>query len=526
MMKNKRLFAILTLVCFMFTFMPVAAIASTEEPTVVSDADELVAALESTTISAITFANDIKIDPANMSNAYGTTGINIKNGQAIDGAGYTLDIKGAGGTWDSGINTTGGLIKNLTVTGSFRGIFINHNSDYSEPVILEKVIIDGTTYTISCDQGLNQTLKATDSTFKGWTSYAATLGSAEFVDCYFGEGSGYAYMRPYAPTSFVDCEFEAGFEMDPRAAVTFTSCTLDGVAITDENLATLVTSNIANAKVSIAKVGDNYYTSLQDAIDEAGANSTVKLLNDVTVTATMTVDAGKDVEINLNGNDISYAVSNSGASAIINNKGTLDIVGEGTISFVAANPDLNEIPAYATNTITNTGTLTIGEGVTVTNGSDGGASYAVDNHGTFILDGGTLIGNRCALRVAKYNQDNVEFIMNSGTVTAKTPAWIQLPGSNAADAPKITVTINDGTFLSTTATSDDNDVLYTYSFGNSHANTSITINGGEFLGGTVSIGSGYKVDAPTLKINGGTFEYDVLQWLANDSSTVLFAANN
>ena len=160
MMKNKRLFAILTLVCFMFTFMPVAAIASTEEPTVVSDADELVAALESTTISAITFANDIKIDPANMSNAYGTTGINIKNGQAIDGAGYTLDIKGAGGTWDSGINTTGGLIKNLTVTGSFRGIFINHNSDYSEPVILEKVIIDGTTYTISCDQGLNQTLKA------------------------------------------------------------------------------------------------------------------------------------------------------------------------------------------------------------------------------------------------------------------------------------------------------------------------------------------------------------------------------
>ena len=256
------------------------------------------------------------------------------------------------------------------------------------------------------------------------------------------------------------------------------------------------------------------------------AGESVYLTEDVTVTATMDVAAGKDVEINLNGNNISYTVSNSGASAIINNKGTLDIVGKGTISFVADDPDLGVIPAYATNTITNTGTLTIGEGVTVTNGSEGGASYAVDNHGKFILDGGTLIGDRCALRVAKYNQDNVEFIMNSGTVTAKTPAWIQLPGSNAADAPKITVTINDGTFQSTKATSADNNVLYTYSYGNSHANTSITINGGEFLGGTVSIGSGYKVDAPTLKINGGTFEYDVLQWLANDSSTVLFAANN
>ena len=40
------------------------------------------------------------------------------------GNGHTLDIKGAGGTWDSGINTTGGVIKNITVTGSFRGIFI------------------------------------------------------------------------------------------------------------------------------------------------------------------------------------------------------------------------------------------------------------------------------------------------------------------------------------------------------------------------------------------------------------------
>ena len=67
--------------------------------------------------------------------------------------------------------------------------------------------------------------------------------------------------------------------------------------------------------------------------------------------------------------------------------------------------------------------------------------------------------------------------------------------------------------------------MYTYSFGNSHANTSITINNGEFLGGTVSIGSGYKGDAPTLTINGGTFDHDVLQWLENGTSNVLYQAN-
>lgn len=213
----------------------------------VENADALIEALEND--KGVVLTGDVKIKPANMSNAYGTTGLNVKNGQMIDGNGNTLDIKGAGGTWDSGINTTGGVIKNITVTGSFRGIFINHNSAYSERVILENVVIDGTTYTISCDQGLNQGLTATNSTFNGWTSYAATLGEAEFINCSFGEGNGYAFCRPYAPTKFVNCVFESGYEVDPRAAVTFENCYIGGVLITADNLGTLVTSNIANASV-------------------------------------------------------------------------------------------------------------------------------------------------------------------------------------------------------------------------------------------------------------------------------------
>jgi len=211
-----------------------------------STADDLVAALESG--KDVLLTDDVKIDPAGMSNAYGTTGINVKNGQTIYGGGNTLDIKGAGGTWDSGINTTGGLITDLTVTGSFRGIFINHNSSHSEPVVLENVTIDGTTYTISCDQGMYQTFKATNSTFNGWTSFAATLGEAEFIDCYFGEGNGYSYCRPYAPTKFVGCEFETGYTVDPRADVIFEDCTLNGVALTSANIDDLVTNT---AKVTV-----------------------------------------------------------------------------------------------------------------------------------------------------------------------------------------------------------------------------------------------------------------------------------
>ena len=194
--------------------------------TPVATADQLVAALEAN--EGVYFLNDIKIEPATMSNAYGATGINVKNGQTIDGGGHTLNIKGAGGTWDSGINTTGGLIKNITVTGSFRGVFINHTSDYSEKVVLENVTIggNGTVYTISCDKGLYQTIEATNCTFNGWTSFAKTAGEAKFVNCSFGEGSGYKFCRPYSNTEFVKCTFCPGYAVDQtQAKVTFTDCT-------------------------------------------------------------------------------------------------------------------------------------------------------------------------------------------------------------------------------------------------------------------------------------------------------------
>ena len=194
--------------------------------TPVATADELIAALEAN--EDVLFMNDIKIEPASMSNAYGATGINVKNGQTIDGNGHTLNIKGAGGTWDSGINTTGGLIKNLTVTGSFRGIFINHTSSHSEKVVLENVTITGTTYTLSCDQGLYQGIEATNCTFNGWTSFAKTAGEAKFVNCSFGEGNGYKYCRPYSNTEFVGCTFCPGYTVDTtRATVTFTDCTFE-----------------------------------------------------------------------------------------------------------------------------------------------------------------------------------------------------------------------------------------------------------------------------------------------------------
>ena len=309
--------------------------------------------------------------------------------------------------------------------------------------------------------------------------------------------------------------------------------TISNLSYSNVTGATAVVGAIYNTANPVeARIGDVYYkTFVTDALANVKAGETIQMTHDVIINTTITIAKDKKIVLDMNGHKLSYAVDNDGkASAIFNNLGDLSIVNsaaqESVISFVASDPDLQAIPAYATNTITNEATLYIGKGVTVSNESDGGASYAVDDKGKFVLDGGTLTAKRCALRIAKFNQDDVQFTMNAGsTVKGATPAWVQLPSSNSAVAPKITVVINGGVMQSTKANPDEANVFYTYSYGNSHANTSITINGGEFLGGTVSIGSGYKGDVPSLTINGGTFDHDVVQWLENDQYQVLYQAN-
>jgi len=196
----------------------------------------------------VLLSTDISIASSETgSNGYGATGISQTNGGIIDGNGRDISVE-AWSTWDSAINTTGGTIKNVNVTGGMRGIFINHNSTNCSKVILENVIIDGTVYTISCDQGTDNGLEAYNSTFNGWTSYAASIGTVKFYNCSFGEGQGYAFCRPYAPTTFINCEFEKGYKFDARAAVTFENCTYGGVKITADNAATLnfFSSGISN----------------------------------------------------------------------------------------------------------------------------------------------------------------------------------------------------------------------------------------------------------------------------------------
>ena len=177
---------------------------------------------------------------------YGATGVSVK-GSVLDGNGYSLGINNWG-TWDSAVHTTGGTIKNLTINSGMRGIFMG---SATADVYIDNVIINGTVYTFNSDGGSKDYgVYISNSTLNGWTSHSDVHKEVVYTNCNFGKGNGYAYCRPYGPTTFKNCAFAAGFKVDAVGQVTFENCTIGGVALTADNLATLVTSGtIANATV-------------------------------------------------------------------------------------------------------------------------------------------------------------------------------------------------------------------------------------------------------------------------------------
>ena len=189
----------------------------------------------------------VSASDTNANSGYGATGVTVTDGAVLNGQGHKLTVNNAWDTWDCIVAAQGGTIKNLTVSGAMRGIFMpGANGD----VYIDNVIFDNVIYTFNSDAGnKNYGVYISNSTLNGWTSHSDVHKEVIYTNCKFGEGNGYAYCRPYGRTEFVGCAFEAGFEVDAIGVITFENCTIGGVALTAENLSTLVTSGIVNASV-------------------------------------------------------------------------------------------------------------------------------------------------------------------------------------------------------------------------------------------------------------------------------------
>ena len=180
----------------------------------------------------------VSANETNANSGYGATGVKV-DGSVLDGKGNTLTVTNAGGTWDCVVNTTGGTIKNLTVKGAMRGIFMG---GASSDLYIDNVVFQNVIYTFNSDGGnTNYGVYISNCTINGWTSHSNVHKEVVYTNCSFGEGSGYAFCRPYGPTVYKNCEFSQEFKFDTKqsSSIVFENCTHNGVKITAENAATL-----------------------------------------------------------------------------------------------------------------------------------------------------------------------------------------------------------------------------------------------------------------------------------------------
>ena len=206
----------------------------------------------------VVLANDLTDAAVNTKAPYGNYyGIAHKGG-VFNGGGYTLDFEkgtqNSNGKYDNyGIMTSGGTIKNVAISGVFRGIMImNPTQDiYVENVTINDPDDYGVCYAINTGEGNGtKSLYVSNSTLCGWTSFGTAIKDAHFTGCSFGQGKYYnnvfgRLVKPYVNTVFDGCNFCSKYYIDLSALeanqkVIVKNCTVNGVKITAANWTSLV----------------------------------------------------------------------------------------------------------------------------------------------------------------------------------------------------------------------------------------------------------------------------------------------
>lgn len=489
-------------------------------PTTVSTYEQLIAALAEDN-AYVVLANDITAT-ATQSSGYGKAGIVVEAGDVLDGNDKTLTINGANATWDCAIAMRGGEVKNLTIAGAMRGVFMpGANSD----VVIDNCKFQDVIYTFNSDDGSKDyTVTIKNTELNGWTSFSDVHKAVVFDTCTFAKGNGYAYCRPYQATTFKDCSFSGDFEIDcSRVAdnkLAFNGCTYNGQAITSENAFDLfgdgakVLVNGAPADYTkVAQVGDNYYTSINAALAAAQNDAVVELLwaegnapiamngsvygKSVTITGTATVDWSKGFLFVGRGGEGNGTVifDNANLASASNNASTgIHVSGrekntnnkyDGTVVINNSTIVLDYLIDKGAMTMTNS-TLTVKNGFAVGGRPASETESGVDATATFDLtNGSTLIVNNHNGMGLGYEAIGVMTIDSTSTFECTQSFLVTGKGAlNVAKGGKVEFT---------------------------GAVKTLTVNGALASAGDVSadIVAGENAD---IEISGGVYTQDVNEW--------------
>ena len=219
--------------------------------------------------------------------------------------------------------------------------------------------------------------------------------------------------------------------------------------------------------------------------------------------AGITIKNDQTLTLDLNGFTISQSKTQTAAYSMLVNQGTLTITdsqGNGKLAYT----DLGNGGEYVSNTIQNSGTLTI-DGGTIENNTNTNAGYPhpIDNSGKLVINGGTFTSNAnySSIRIWCDTDDDTEVIINGGTFNG----CIDLHNVSAR-ANKGVLTINGGTFNADTYT---NSAVRLLGFGNDVDEIFGYINGGTF-NGKIKLNNyaGGEFNSQVFFIVGGSFSVD------------------
>ena len=206
----------------------------------------------------------------------------------------------------------------------------------------------------------------------------------------------------------------------------------------------LVGGNYSDNKPVEARIVNKYYATLEYALAAEGDN--------VTLLVPYTVEADETVVLDLNGKTVTGTPTEAKAYAVITNKGNLTIKN----GSIVCNHTLAGSTAYAVNTITNCGTLTI-DGATIENKSTATATatnqigYAIDNNST--STDAVLVVKSGAVKASGSNYYdgirqfcNSEVRENSVTINGGevSSLWMQNPSDGNTKNVKGSFSITDG----------------------------------------------------------------------------------
>ena len=420
-------------------------------------------------------------------------------------AGGTIDLKKVCSTSQTGggVEAAGGTVNIYDSTFTQTGYYDHNSVNLAASGGTGTVNVYGGSFT-SENYGLyifssGGTINVYDGTFKAGEEKAVVKADLDLnsypaatanINIYGGDFTG---KIDIADKEEVHVEITGGTFADTGLTKeAFSAYTAEGTVVTEGPDGTFTVKELDETN-GVAEVGGRYYASLQNAVDNAGKDETVTLLQDTA--EDIVIPEGAELTLNLNGKTLTNHEDHT-----ITNKGTLTITGGGTVDNVThARAAIQNEPGG--NVVLNGGAYTRSkENGQNAEASGGNSYYNIVNHGTMKINSGVSVTQ---------NGQFSSMIENG---------WYN--GSQNTGKENSVLTINGGTFSGglNTIKNDDygelviNDGTFTSMFQAAFLNWNVaTVNGGTFDAAGASNGvilNGYidgTMDQGKLTINGGTF---------------------